>query len=143
METKLQRTREVHDTLLPVMAELVGDQLQVLETENVDAGLIRYGFADHDAFVGIKVVPHSDRAASVALDARMGRCYVGYRRALRWLAANRAGNTVAIDAGMTPINARELRVYTHRVTLPGDADGLRAMMMDFGHEVACVKQGLV
>jgi tetratricopeptide (TPR) repeat protein len=143
MEAVLQRTRELHDMLLPILAEGVGDSLQVEESIAPDAGLVGYGFLGADVHTYIRVYTHNDKAASLFMLARIGRCYVQYPRALRWLAANRAGNTVGIYTHTDALKQRELSVCSHRVTMTGDTEGVKEMFHDFGVEVARVKRGMV
>lgn len=143
MDAAIRVTREVHDTLVQVLAERYGDQVEVLSAEQPDAGLVRYGALVGECFIcDFAARPLSTRAASVIIRARLGRCYVGYRRALRWLAINRANNTVAVSVDEISLPRRELWVATNRLTLPGDTAGLKETLADLGTELARLELGL-
>ncbi len=88
------------------------------------------------------VSPFSDRSATLNVHAALGRCYTGYSQALRWLANNRAHNTVAmaVDEGIWCSN--ELSVSCTRITYPTDAEGIREVMFDFDQELSQVELGL-
>jgi hypothetical protein len=62
----------------------------------------------------------------------------GYRHALRWLANNRAGNSVAIAIDDDTYRLAELKVACTRITAPGDASGLRAALADLHAELTLV-----
>ena len=143
MDAVQQRRRDVHDTLLPVLAEKYGDRVRVLEARNADTGAITYRLPLTDVVSDVSTVTISERAAAVFVHVRLGRCYVGYRRALHWLTCNRAGNTVTLAAREQEIAARELCVVSHRVTLPGDAEGIREQLRDVEVELARIAAGLV
>ncbi len=143
MNAAEQRRREVHDTLLPILAEKYGEQVRVHEAEDAEKGAVTYGFPLPSACGLVSVVTFNERATSVAIHVRLGRSYVGYRRALHWLACNRAGNTVALLASEEHIAARELWVSSNRVTLPGDADGIRVQLADVEGEFARSVAGMV
>lgn len=142
MEQVKLRIREVHDTLLPVLAETYGEKLAVHHSSDADAGRVVYGFEQAGYHCLAHATPTSERAAGVAMTARLGRCYVGYRRAAHWLACNRAGNTVAFAASINALEGNELWVTSHRVTLPGDADGVRETLADFATELDRLGSGL-
>jgi hypothetical protein len=103
-------------------------------------GRIRFILAGCDCEVAI--YPCSDTAASVTIGARLGRVLKGYVLALRWLAANRAGNTVAAAMPPEATAEKELCVCASRITLPGDRRGLCAMLADFELELRRLNEGL-
>jgi tetratricopeptide (TPR) repeat protein len=84
----------------------------------------------------------NERAATICVTAQLGRLYVGYRKALRWLACNRAGNSVGVSVNASALSRQELRVYTNRVTLPDDADGIRETLLDVRGELERLRIGL-
>lgn len=130
-EGQFKTVKQVHEILVAALAELHGcDELKVGEAPQPEAGIVDYNFNDLGYRCTARVAPLSDRGATVVVHVRLGRFYVGYRRALRWLACNRAGNSVGVTIWEPAIANRELCVCSNRVTMPGDKDGVRETLMD-------------
>jgi hypothetical protein len=135
-------TKAVHDVLVAALADVHGETLRVGEAPAPALGLVQYIFDDCDCRCEALAGPLHGRAASVCITARIGRLYTGYRRALRWLACNRAGNSAAILVGEAQLGRGELWVSSTRVTLPGDAGGVREALLDFRDELQRLNIGL-
>ena len=127
---------------MAVLAELHGEGLKVGEARQPEAGIVDYTFSDFGYRCTARAVPLNDRGAAIVVHVRLGRFYVGYRRALRWLACNRAGNSVGITIWEPALENRELCVCCNRVTLPGDEDGVRETLMDVHDELRRLKAGM-
>lgn len=130
MSTQASVTKRVHDGLVHALGTMHGETLKVQEAVEPAEGLVLYALDDGGYHCEAAVYPLNERAATICVTARLGRLYVGYRKALRWLACNRAGNSVGVSVNASTVSCQELRVYTNRVTLPDDADGIRETLLD-------------
>jgi tetratricopeptide (TPR) repeat protein len=135
-------TKRVHNGLVHALGTMHGETLKVLESVEPGEGLVQYAFDDVVYHCEAAVYPLNERAATFRVSARLGRLYVGYRKALRWLACNRAGNSVGISVEESALYRRELWVCTNRVTLPDDADGIRETLLDVRGELERLRIGL-
>ena len=142
MSTAQSATKQVHDELVGVLADLFGDSVQVVDSPDPSNGRVRYGYDDADLQCEAGVVPLNTSCASISVTVRLGRVFVGYRKALRWLTNNRAGNTVGLLAHDDAFAQRELWLYCNRVTLPGDSAGAKEMLVDIHFELERVAAGL-
>jgi hypothetical protein len=137
-----KRAEEVCELLAATLAEVIGPEITVGALSQQTPTMPQYCFDAFGASCWASATELSERAAGVIMFAKLGRCYIGYRRALHWLACNRAGNTVAAAAPPELLDERALAVCAHRVTLPGDAAGLREMLSDFLTELHRLQSGL-
>ena len=142
MSEQKPMTKRVHDQLVQVLAEMHGETLKVQESVEPAEGLVLYAFDDAGYHCEAAVYPLNERAATICVAARLGRLYVGYRKALRWLACNRAGNSVGISLGASALSRQELWVCTNRVTMPDDADGILETLLDVRSELERLCVGL-
>jgi len=135
-------TKVVHDELVAVLAELFGDSVHVVESPDPANGLVTYGYSDAGLPCTATVIPLNTKATSISVTVRLGRVFVGYRRALRWLAFNRASNTVGLMAHDDSLARLELWLSCNRVTLPGDSAGVKEMLVDVHTELERVLVGM-
>jgi tetratricopeptide (TPR) repeat protein len=125
----------VHELLARQLAERHGESLRVESADQYVKGNTAYRYDDTGFRCIASVVPMSERAAAISVTVRLGRLYQGYLRALRWLATNRAGNSVGLCFREEFSVSRELWVATNRVTFPDDEKGIREVLFDVGSEV--------
>lgn len=129
-------TRELHEYLLVALVDAFGDDVLVLDAKDPDRGLVTYRFEVHGAVCSAGIAPYNNRFAVVSYNANLGRTHHGYAQALRWLAHNRAFNTVALAYQEGPqSHSRELWMAANRNTLAGDSVGVRLELDDFCMEV--------
>jgi len=141
--TKTKNPRKaVEDTMLEVFAETFGFAPSRDEDAESKDGPDIYCFPLGGSSCHVAVMPCSERAASINVNVRLGRAYTGYPRALRWLAENRAANTVALTADERSRAFKELWISCNRVTLADDRQGIREMLLDIHDEVGRVEVGL-
>lgn len=141
-EGQFKTVKQVHEVLVAALAELHGgDELKVGESPLPEAGIVDYQFNDLGYRCTARVAPLSDRGATVVVFVRLGRLYIGYRRALRWLAYNRAGNSVGVTIWEPAIANKELCVCANRVTMPGDMHGVKETLLDLHDELCRLKAG--
>lgn len=139
-ECRYAITRDLTGHLLSALVDRFGDGVTVHEANAPDAGLVTYRFVFNGAVCYAEVTPHNDRWAVLSFLGCLGRVYREYARAFRWLARNRACNTLAIaDLGA---EYHELWVSANRNTLKGDAAGIRVELDDFCDETNKALTGL-
>lgn len=90
----------------------------------------------------IATLPHNDQAACMSFNIHIGRVYSGYRRALRWLACNRATNTVALACLDGSWHSGDLWVNCNRITMPQDSESIAIVVADVFSEVEKIQLGL-
>ena len=134
----LATARKVNVLLAPLLLDRFGD-VQPAEQERVIAS---YAVEDFGFHCRIGLALHNDAAASFTAVVCVGRFYHGYRRALRWLANNRANNTVSIAFDDDVAKRGELWVACNRITTPADSAGLHEALNDLHDELAAVDAGL-
>src|ERR1043166_3064542 len=127
--------KNVHDLLVRELAERYADTLKVRTATDPEMGRIAYQFTDVNYECFARVSPLNDRAALVTLFVDLGRLYVGYRRGLKWLRMNRAGNSVSLFESEQTVSKKELHLISSRVTLPGDSQGVAEMLVDLHGEL--------
>ena len=133
-------TRDLTEHLLAALVDRFGDSVSVNEATAPEYGLVNYRFVFNGVVCCAEVTPYNDRWAVLSFLGCLGRVYRQHGMAKRWLARNRACNTVAIaDLGAED---RELWVSANRNTLKGDAEGIRVELEDFCNEVGQALTGL-
>jgi hypothetical protein len=132
----------IHDRLLPVLAEICGQEIFVLEAPDPDKGNVIYGYVRGHFVCRFTLIAYADDAPIFNITALLGRVHCGYPRALRWLAINRSGNTVGFAIVDEIISHKELWVSCSRLTTLKDELGLRLTICDFFHESDKLHQGL-
>jgi tetratricopeptide (TPR) repeat protein len=137
-----QVTLRLHELLARVLAEQYGESLCVDAADWDIEGNVRYSFEEMGFQCFAVATVLNDRAGAVAVTVRLGRLYKGYPQALRWLASNRAGNTVGLYFDEQTRNRRELWVSSHRVTFADDEQGLRELLLDVKSELLRLQIGL-
>ncbi|MDW8345194.1 MAG: hypothetical protein RMM51_12000 [Verrucomicrobiae bacterium] len=142
MSAAVSPRREVHEMLLAVLAERYRDDVRVVETIDAEDGEVVYAVSLGPFVARVGATRVTEEAAGVSVHVRLGRCYRGYRRALRWLSCNRAGNTVGVEVSEEEMEARELCVGSNRITFPGDTNGVRAQFEDLEAECGRLKEGM-
>lgn len=139
----MESTKLVHDTLTPVLVEAFGAELKVADSPAPEGGSVVYQATIGAASCSFVACDFSSEAASVAIEVRVGRLYSGYRRGLRWLACNRAGNSLALSVSLEGMEQRELVLCSQRITRPGDTVGIRDQLRDVHFEVDRVYAALL
>ncbi len=119
-----------------------GGEIPARQPADPNRVLKPYPFKAFGFYLEISLALHSDTAALLTADIFLGRLYRGYGRALRWLANNRAGRSVAIAFADQHANHAELWLSCARVTTSGNRSGLRAALKDIHDELAMVDAGL-
>ena len=109
--------------LAPLLVERYGESVQYVPLTASDREFVSYAIEDFGFHCRIGLAPHNGAAATLTAVIRVGRFYCGYRRALRWLANNRASNTVSIAYDDQPAKRAELWVACTRITMPSDTAG--------------------
>jgi tetratricopeptide (TPR) repeat protein len=132
----------VHELLVRQLTGMHGESLKVERPDCVVEGNHGYEFDDADSRCTAMVTPCNERAAAVVVTARLGRLYREFRRAVRWLAVNRAGNSVGLCYRDEFAARRELWLASNRVTLPDDEQGIREMLLDVRSELTHALVGL-
>src|ERR1043166_53682 len=127
--------KNVHDLLVRELAERYADTLKVRTATDPEMGRIAYQFTDVNYECFARVSPLNDRAALVTIFVDLGRLYVGYRRSLKWLRMNRAGNSVGLFESEQTVSNKELHLISNRVTLLGDLQGIKEMLSDVHREL--------
>lgn len=132
--------RDLTEHLLAALVDRFGDGVSVNEATAPEYGLVNYRFVYKGVVCCAEVTPYNDRWAVLSLVGCLGRVYRQHGAAKRWLARNRACNTVAIaDMGAED---HELWVSANRNTLKGDAEGIWVELYDFCDEIGKMLTGL-
>ena len=91
----LSPVRKVNVRLAPLQGELY-TEVQPVQPANPEQVIASYAVEDFGFHCRIGLALNNDTAATLTAAVCVGRFYRGYRRALRWLANNRSGNTLSI-----------------------------------------------
>jgi len=92
---KLEVDKAVAKTMLGVFKEHLGADFAPVAGGR-DGARKLWEFPLGNSHCRVAVMRCTERAAGVNVGVRLGRLHSGYRRALRWLAQNRAGNSVGL-----------------------------------------------
>lgn len=138
----LSIVRQVDAMLAPMLVELHGEEVQPVEAADPTRVVSSYLVEDFGFHSRIGLALHDDCATALTAVICVGRFYRGYRKALRWLANNRASNTVSLAFDDDRARESELWLSCTRVTTPDDSVGLRAALRDIHNELGMVDAGL-
>lgn len=134
--------RKVHAELAALLIDCYGGRIRPGRTHNpervIDSGVV----GDFGFNCQFGVAMEREAYATLTVTICVGRFYCGYRKALRWLANNRASNTVSIAFVEQHARDAELWLTCTRATTPGDSAGLRATLSDIRHELGVVDAGV-
>ena len=138
----LLTARKVHAELAALLIECYGERIRPGKTHNpdrvIDSGAVGdFGF---DCQFGVALATNA--YATLTVTICVGRFYCGYRKALLWLANNRASNTVSIAFVEQHARDAELWLTCTRTTAPGDSAGLLATLYDIRQELGVVDAGV-
>jgi len=130
----------LYETMFRVFTEVLGSELEPVDDPDDDVNLPEFTCGLSRCFLGVS--PVSEHAACLSISVRLGRVFTGYTRTLRWLAQNRAGNTLPLMSDEQSWDHRDLWLSCSRVTLPDDEIGIRETLADVRIEIARVEIGL-
>ena len=126
----------------PLQFERYGESVQAVPLTESDREFVSYAVEAFGFDCRFSLAIDRNAAALLIVDVRVGRFYRGYRRALRWMANNRACNTVAIAFGDHDAKNAEVCLACTRVTTATDPEGLRATLNDIHFELGVVDAAL-
>lgn len=134
--------RQVNSMLAPMLVELYGEGVQLVEAADPTTVCKSYLIEDFGFHLRTGLALHNETAAVLTAVICVGRFYRGFRKAMRWLANNRASNTVAFVFDEQRARESELWLCCTRITTPEDSVGLLATLKDIHEELGMVDAGL-
>lgn len=142
MSKILQLTEVVYQRVIENLKDVLDVAPEALHESGGDDPTRACDFLALHSDVQCRILAHDEQSVALTFNVRLGRVLVGYERALRWLANNRACNSLALASFEHSWQSRDLWVNCNRITLPKDHAGIKLTLIDVLSETLRATTGL-